>query len=87
MTFDDLDDLVEPARRGRPSKDDASLRHPLRPTSETVMRSDSWWMHTDQCGFTARAETERQRMSGDKEGRKVPDQIDGVYIGLLRPVK
>lgn len=77
----DLDSELEmPARRGRPL-----LRQPLAPTSEPLKRSGSWWMHSGPTGFTARAAEERDRMASDKEGRKVPDQIDGNYIGLLRP--
>lgn len=72
------DELELPARRGRPAK--AALRQPLAPTSEPLVRSDSWWMTADRHGFTERAEAERQRMAGDVIGRKVPDQIMGQYV-------
>jgi hypothetical protein len=74
----------EPARRGRPAK---VLRQPLGPTSEPMKKSDSWWITASAKGFTDRAERERQRMSGDVIGRKVPDQILGRYIGLVRPTE
>jgi hypothetical protein len=80
----DLFNDPQPARRGRPAK---VLRQPLAPTSEPRKRSDSWWLTASPESFTKRAEVERQRMAGDVIGRKVPDQINGVYIGLLRPVK
>jgi hypothetical protein len=70
----------EPARRGRPP-----LRQPLAPTSEPMKKSDSWWMKAGRDGFTNRAQRERQRMSGDVIGRKVPDQIMGKYISIARP--
>jgi hypothetical protein len=56
-------------------------------TSEPQKDSASWWMAWPRDGFTARCQEHRDRMASDKEGRKVPDQIDGQYIGLLRPVK
>jgi hypothetical protein len=78
VTFEDLDELAAPAPApcGRPP-----LRQPLAETSQTVKRSDSWWM-TQKPGesITERAEAERQRMSGDVIGRKVPDQIMGQYV-------
>lgn len=80
MTFEDVDE-PEPAPH-------PPLRQPVAQTSEKVKRSDSWWMTIpSREGFTARAEAERQRMSIDREGRKVPDQIMGKYIGLVRPVE
>jgi hypothetical protein len=63
------------------------LRHPKAPCSETVIRSDSWWIAWPRDGFTARCQQHRERMSSDVIGRKVPDQIDGVYVGLNRPQK
>jgi hypothetical protein len=55
--------------------------------SESAKQSASWWMVGPPEGFTARCQQHRDRMASDKEGRKVPDQIDGQYIGLLRTVK
>jgi hypothetical protein len=63
------------------------LRQPLAPTSEPRKGSVSWWETASVLGFTARAESERQRMGNDLIGRKVPDQIMGKYIGLIRPVE
>jgi hypothetical protein len=60
------------------------LRHPGVPTSEPYMRSESWWTTSDRLGFTERAAAERDRMGNDVIGRKVPDQILGKYIGLVR---
>lgn len=77
MTFEDLDELEpEPVKRDRPP-----LRQPVAETSQKVTRSESWWMTVpDRAGFTARAEAERERMSSDREGRKVPDSINGKWI-------
>ena len=61
------------------------LYQPLAPTSEPLIRSDSWWMTADRRGFTERAESEQTRMSADLMSRKVPDQIMGQYVGLMRP--
>lgn len=47
--------------------------------------SASWWMACGPRGFTERAVEERDRMVNDVIGRKVPDQILGKYIGLVRP--
>jgi hypothetical protein len=81
-----LDDELElSSPRGRPPKVD--LRQPLAPTSELNTGSWSWWEFSGPEGFTRRAESERTRMSCDVIGRKVPDQIDGQYIGLNRAVK
>jgi hypothetical protein len=78
----DLDDELV-VRSCRPVK--VALRRPSAPTSEPLVRSESWWMTAGRSDFTKRAEAERQRMSGDVIGRKVPDQILGRYIGLFRP--
>jgi hypothetical protein len=79
------DELDLPSSRGRPPKVD--LRQPLAPTSEPNTRSDSWWEHASRSGFTERAQQEHDRMSRDVIGRKVPDQIMGKYIGLVRPTE
>jgi hypothetical protein len=63
------------------------LRHPGVPTSEPYKVSASWWATAERLGFTERAGAERQRMVNDIVGRKVPDQIMGKYIGLIRPVE
>jgi hypothetical protein len=56
--------------------------------SDPVSRTASWWLTVKPSeSMTARALEHRDRMASDKEGRKVPDQIDGQYIGLLRPIK
>jgi hypothetical protein len=50
-----------------------------------VKCSASWWMAWPQEGFTAHCLEHRDRMQSDVVGRKVPDQIMGKYIGLMRP--
>jgi hypothetical protein len=61
---------------------------PLYPETDPVNCSMSWWLTVKPSeSMTARALEHRDRMASDKEGRKVPDQIDGQYIGLLRPIK
>lgn len=88
VTTSEFEPDEAPVRRGRPISVKPRLRQPLEPIAEKVTRSDSWWMTVpNREGFTARAEAERQRMSGDVIGRKVPDQIMGKYIGLVRPVE
>jgi hypothetical protein len=86
MAFDDRFEIRKGP--GRP-RNDVELRHPLAPGSQVVTRSDSssWWMAWPRDGFTARCQQHRERMSSDVIGRKVPDQIDGVYVGLNRPQK
>lgn len=70
---------------------DVELAAPERreklPTSETRTRSESWWTAWPREGFTARCAQHRDRMGNDVIGRKVPDQILGKYIGLIRPVE
>lgn len=64
------------------------LRQPLAPTSEPLIPSESWWMTaSSEADFYERAAAQRQRMGNDVIGRKVPDQIMGKYIGLIRPVE
>jgi hypothetical protein len=82
--LDDCDDSGAP-QRGRPPS--VALRQPSAPLVERLTRSDSWWMNSGPIGFTARAGAERERMSGDVIGRKVPDQIMGQYLGIHRPVE
>jgi hypothetical protein len=64
---------------------------PLRqlgvPRSEPFKVSASWWATASREKFTERAESERQRMSSDVIGRKVPDQIMGRYVGIHRPTE
>jgi hypothetical protein len=60
------------------------LRHPSAPTSESVT---SWWLTAPREKFTERAAAEHDRMAADPMSRKVPDQIMGRYIGLMRPAE